>query len=94
MFYIVLRKNLQPRTAWPGDLLKAHLAWADREYQARNLILSGPADGKSGGIYLIKADDLHTAKSVAERDPIIGGGFCTYDIIDWDIQRGVGLLTT
>ena len=94
MFYIVLRRNLRPRADWPADLLKAHLAWADREYKAKTLILSGPADNKSGGIYLIKADDLTAAKLVAERDPIIGGGYCTYDIHDWDIQRGVGLLTS
>ena len=92
MFYIVLRQNLRPRSEWPADLLKAHLAWADQEYQARSLILSGPADNKSGGIYLIKSDDLNAAKSIADRDPIISGGFCSYHIHDWDIQRGADLL--
>jgi uncharacterized protein YciI len=89
MFYLILRENLQPRSAWPADLLKSHLAWADREVAEGGLVFSGPADGKTKGVYLLKASDLLQACAIADRDPIISGGYCNYKILDWDIQRGV-----
>ena len=92
MFYIVLRQNLKSRAEWPLELLQDHLKWADTECASGSLVLSGPGNAKSMGIYLIKAADLQAARTVTERDPIIHRGFCTYDIYDWDIQRGAKLL--
>jgi len=92
LFYIVLRQNLTPRAQWREDVLAEHLEWARRTSEAGDLVLSGPADDKKMGIYLLRAPDVHAARAIAEGDPIIAGGYCSYELLDWDIQRGRALV--
>ncbi len=94
MFYIVLRQNQTPRAQWREEVLAEHLEWARRSSDAGDLVLSGPADDKKMGIYLLRAPDVSAARAVAERDPVIAGGYCSYQLLDWDIQRGRALLET
>ena len=94
LYYIILRQNLTPRAKWRDDVLQAHLEWAKRSAECGDLIFSGPAADKSMGIYLLRASTEAGAREIAERDPVISNGYCSYQLHDWDIQRGENLLET
>jgi len=94
LYYIVLRRNLTPRSQWRDDVLQAHLEWAKVSAECGDLIFSGPASNKSMGIYLLRASSEASARKIAERDPVISNGYCSYQLRDWDIQLGKHLLET
>jgi uncharacterized protein YciI len=94
MFYIVLRQNLTPRDQWRKDVLAEHVSWAQRSADAGDLLLSGPAENKKMGIYLLRAVDAGAAHAIAKSDPIIADGCCTYELLEWDIQRGAASLAS
>jgi len=92
LFYIVLRQNLTPRAQWRNEALAERLVWAQQSADAGDLVLSGPAADKKMGIYLLRADDVSAARAITDRDPIIAGSYCTYELLDWNVQRGRSLL--
>jgi uncharacterized protein YciI len=93
VFFVVLRDNVIPRAQWPAAMLGAHLDWATDTFASGELLLSGPANGNTGGIYLLEAKDTENAWAILARDPVNTNGYCTYRLMDWDIQRGKDKLT-
>ncbi len=51
-------------------VIPAHLAYLERLKQQRKLELAGPFTDKSGGAYVIRAENLEEAKTIAFRDPL------------------------
>jgi uncharacterized protein YciI len=92
MYFIVLRENSIPRLQWPSEILAAHLSWAQETFASGTLRLSGPANESQGGAYLIEAANAQTAREILDRDPINTEGYCTYRLVDWNIQRGKEIL--
>jgi uncharacterized protein YciI len=91
LFYLVVRKDLRPRSHWPAEVLSGHLQWAGEAEGAGRLLVSGPILDGSGGIYLIKAAARAEAETVARADPAISSGCCGYELHEWDIRRGRAL---
>lgn len=48
------------------------------------LELKGPFTDKSGGAYLLKADNLETAKTIAFSDPLHTTGSSRIIVYEWD----------
>jgi uncharacterized protein YciI len=90
MFYLALRRNLQPRGEWTVSL-DEHLAWMKRQHDAGAILLSGPSPDRSLGIYLIRAASLADAKDVAASDPFTAAGHCAADVIQWEIHQILGV---
>lgn len=79
--YLVLTlrtPNFQPST------VAAHYAFLDRHRGEGSLELSGPFTDKSGGAYLLKANNLEEAKSMAFSDPVHTSGSSVVTVYEWD----------
>jgi hypothetical protein len=66
-----------------ADVVKrhaAHLAQLDGEGK---LVLAGPIPERNGGLIVLRVAGLAEAKAIAEEDPMIRGGFQTYELGTW-----------
>jgi len=90
MWFLCQRRNLAPRDQWTVSL-DEHLAWMKRQHDAGSIVLSGPAQGRSLGMYLIRADSRDEAEQIAAGDPFTAAGHCAYELIDWDIHQILGV---
>jgi uncharacterized protein len=62
------------------DQHAAHLADLDREGR---LVLAGPLLARFSGLIVLRVADLAEAKAIAEADPMIQGGFQSYELATW-----------
>jgi uncharacterized protein YciI len=62
------------------DQHTTHLADLDREGR---LVLAGPLLTRFSGLIVLRVASLAEAKSIAEADPMIRGGFQTYELATW-----------
>ena len=62
------------------DQHAAHLADLDREGK---LVLAGPLLGRFTGLLVLRVSSLQEAKAIAEADPMIHGGFQSYELAPW-----------
>src|SRR5713226_7128919 len=90
MFYLALRRNVQPRSEWTVSL-DEHLAWMKRQHDAGAILLSGPSPDRSLGIYLTRAASLAEAEQVARSDPFTAAGHCAAEVIEWEIHQIMGV---
>ena len=72
LILLIRRPSLDPA------MVPLHLAFLDGLREEGRVELSGGFSDKSGGAYLLRADDLAEATAIAQRDPAhVSGG--------WDI---------
>ena len=62
------------------DQHAAHLAELDREGR---LVLAGPLLTRFSGLIVLRVSSLAEAKAIAEADPMIRGGFQSYELATW-----------
>jgi uncharacterized protein len=62
------------------DLHAEHLAQLDG---AGKLVLAGPIPERAGGLIVLRAASLEEARAIAEEDPLVRGGFQTYEVGTW-----------
>lgn len=62
------------------DQHAAHLAELDREGK---LVLAGPLLTCFSGLIVLRVSTLAEAKAIAEADPMIRGGFQSYELAAW-----------
>jgi uncharacterized protein YciI len=62
------------------DQHAAHLSDLDREGR---LVLAGPLLGRFTGMIVLRVAGLAEATAIAEVDPMIRGGFQTYELATW-----------
>ena len=75
------------RTAeFPQSVVEPHKAYL-AELRAKGLLeLAGPFTDKSGGAYVISADDLEAARAIAFKDPIHTTGASVLTVYEWDAK--------
>ena len=81
--YQLLFLNGIPATAPTAEVVgqhAAHLAELDRRGK---LVLAGPLLGRFGGLIVLRADSLAEVRGIAEEDPMVRGGFQSYDVVTW-----------
>ena len=62
------------------DSHAAHLAELDR---SGRLLLAGPIPERPGGLIALSVASLADAKVIAEEDPLVQGGYQTYELGTW-----------
>lgn len=68
------------------SIIEAHCAFLDSLRQNGQLDLAGPFTDKSGGAYLIKAENMEEAKSVAFSDPVYTSKSSTITVYEWNAK--------
>jgi uncharacterized protein YciI len=62
----------------------AHLAELDRDGR---LVLAGLVPERPGGLIVLRVASLADAKAIAEEDPLVRGGYQTYELGTWMISN-------
>ncbi|WP_274564062.1 YciI family protein [Streptomyces spiramyceticus] len=65
------------------ELLEAHVAWLDAQYEAGVFIASGRKQPRDGGVILAVGDDRTQIEKIAAADPFTVGGVCSYRITEF-----------
>lgn len=89
MWFIALRSAVKPREEWTVTL-DDHLSWMKRQHEAGKIVMSGPTPDRKLGIYLIRADSREEAEGIAGSDPYTEAGFCTFELIEWELHQVMG----
>lgn len=63
--------------------LQAHRDYLAEHYAAGDLITSGPRVPRVGGVIMIKAADLESAKTILSQDPFNINGIADYQIVEF-----------
>lgn len=81
--YVILinRKN-----KYTLDVIKKHVEHLKRLDKNGQLVLCGPFKDYEGGIIILKAESMETAKMIANSDPFITEGFSTYELRTLEIS--------
>ncbi len=82
LYLVTAFRTPQFRTA----VLAAHHAFLESLRQQRKLELAGPFTDKSGGAYIIRADNLEAARALAFRDPLHTTKSSTVTVYEWNAQ--------
>ena len=89
MWYLIQRKAVQPREKWTVSL-DEHLTWMRTQHEAGRILFSGPTPDRKIGIYVIRAESRDEAERIAASDPFTKAGFCTFDLIEWEVHQIMG----
>lgn len=90
MWFLCMRKNLRPREERRVSLAE-HFVWMKEQHESGRILISGPGEDRTLGIYLIRAGSRAEAETVAAGDPYTVAGDCTFDLIHWNIHQILGI---
>ncbi len=65
---------------------EGHYAFLDRLRKEGRLLLSGPFTDKSGGAYLLKAENIAEAEATAFRDPLHTTKSSKITVYEWNAK--------
>ncbi len=68
------------------SVIDDHYAFLDRLRQQGKLELAGPFTDKSGGAYIIRANDLEEAKALAFSDPVHTSKSSVVTVHEWNAK--------
>ncbi|HET7558156.1 MAG TPA: YciI family protein [Rhodanobacteraceae bacterium] len=71
------------------SVIEPHYAHLDRLRELGVLELFGPFADKSGGAYLIRAQDMDEARAVAHADPVHVSGSSKVTVYEWNAKECV-----
>ena len=69
-----------------SSVIEAHKAFLERLRDSGNLELSGPFTDKTGGAYLIRAENFEEAKVLAFTDPVHTTKSSVVTIYEWNAK--------
>jgi uncharacterized protein YciI len=86
VFYVLFLSLIPGKmlTSAVVDRHATHLADVDREGK---LVLAGPLLTRFGGLIVLRVPSLAEATAIAEADPMIRGGFQSYELATWMIAN-------
>ena len=81
-YFLIFLTTVPGKTPSPEVLGShaAHLAELDR---SGRLVLAGPVPERQGGLIALRVASLADAKAVADEDPLVRGGYQTYELGTW-----------
>jgi uncharacterized protein YciI len=89
MWYLVLRRPVQPRDQWTVSL-DEHLVWMKQQHEAGRIIVSGPTADRKYGVYVIRAPSREEAERIAASDPYTAAGFTAFELLEWEVHQIMG----
>jgi uncharacterized protein YciI len=81
--FFLIFLEMVPGRALPSEMLELHAVHLSELDQSGRLVLAGPIPERSGGLIVLRVASLADAKAVADADPLIRGGYQTYEIGTW-----------
>jgi uncharacterized protein len=86
VFYVLFLSLIPGKvlTSAVVDRHATHLADLDREGK---LVLAGPLLTRFGGLIVLGVPSLAEATAIAEADPMIRGGFQSYELATWMVAN-------
>jgi uncharacterized protein YciI len=81
-YFLILLKMVPGRTLSP-EVLESHAAHLSELDRSGRLVLAGPVPERPGGLIVLRVDSLADAKAVADEDPLVRGGYQTYELGTW-----------
>jgi len=70
-------------------VIEPHYAHLDKLRERGVLELFGPFTDKSGGAYLVRAQDLDEARAIAHADPVHTSGSSKVTVYEWNAKECV-----
>ncbi len=67
-----------------SSVIEAHRSYLAQLREDGLLELAGPFTDKTGGAYVVKAEDLQSAKAIAFNDPIHKTGSSVVTVHEWN----------
>jgi uncharacterized protein YciI len=64
-------------------LMREHVAWLNRHYDAGRFVVSGRRVPRTGGVFLARGDDRDEIECIAASDPFVSGGVATCEVIQF-----------
>lgn len=61
------------------------------QHDTGKIVMSGPTPDRQYGQYLIRADSLQEAQTIAASDPYTVAGCTTFEIIEWEVHQIMGI---
>ena len=68
------------------SVIAKHYAFLDRLRQQEKLELAGPFTDKSGGAYIVKAENLEEARAIAFSDPVHTTNSSIVTVHEWNAK--------
>ena len=81
--YFLISLKTVPGRALSAEVLGLHAAHLSELDGSGRLVLAGPVPERSGGLIVLRVASLADAMAVAEEDPLVRGGYQTYELGTW-----------
>ena len=92
MWYIVLSRSLPERSDDKERHYEEHRDWLDDQHRAGRLLCSGPTTDGGYGVYIMLANNIEEAKSIAAQDPHHRRGIRAMEVLEWRAHRAFRLV--
>ena len=85
--YFLIRMRIVPGKVMSPDVLSAHSAHLAELDRDGRLLLAGPIPELSYGLIVLRVASPADAKAIADEDPLVRGGFQTYELATWLMSK-------
>ncbi|MEO8540643.1 MAG: YciI family protein [bacterium] len=65
------------------DGVGAHIQYMSEQLEAGNLVFGGPFLDDTGGMMILRAEDLESAQTIAAADPTVADGLLLVQVKPW-----------
>ena len=81
--YFLIMLRMVPGRALNPEVMGRHAAHLSELDLSGRLLLAGPIPEAPGGLIALRVATLADARAVAEEDPLVRGGYQTYELGTW-----------
>lgn len=81
--YFLILLTMVPEVALTPEAIERHAAHLAELDRSGRLVLAGPIPERPGGLIVLRVGGLAEATAVAEEDPLVQGGYETYEVGTW-----------
>jgi uncharacterized protein YciI len=64
-------------------LMREHVAWLSKQYEAGRFVVSGRQVPRTGGVIVARGDDRDEIERVVASDPFVSAGVATCEVIQF-----------
>jgi uncharacterized protein YciI len=81
--YHLIFLNGIPGKPLSSEVVNLHAAHLEEFDKDGKLVLAGPIPERAGGLIVLRTASLAEARAIAEEDPLVRGGYQTYELGSW-----------
>jgi uncharacterized protein YciI len=85
--YYLIFLNLVPEKPLTPEVVNLHAGHLESLDKEGKLVLAGPIPERAGGLIVLRTKNVAEAKAIADEDPMIRGGYQTYELGTWLISN-------